>query len=57
MFLEINPEVYMYSTSELSVGKILTVHHHGIQKKFPLLPSSLIVISDEKPREILESLQ
>ena len=57
MFLELNPEVYMYSISELSVGKILTVHHHGIENKFPLLPSSLIVISDEKPREILESLQ
>ena len=24
----------MASISELSVGKILTVHHHGIQKKF-----------------------
>ena len=24
----------MYSISELSVGKILTVHHHGIEKKF-----------------------
>ena len=23
----------MYSTSELSVGKLLTVHHHGIEKK------------------------
>ena len=24
----------MYSISELSVGKILTVHHHGIEKNF-----------------------
>ena len=24
----------MYSISELSVGKMLTVHHHGIEKKF-----------------------
>ena len=24
----------MASISELSVGKILTVHHHGIEKKF-----------------------
>ena len=30
--LEPNSEVY--SISELSVGKILTVHHHGIEKKF-----------------------
>ena len=24
----------MASISELSVGKVLTVHHHGIEKKF-----------------------
>ena len=24
----------MYSISELSLGKILTVHDHGIEKKF-----------------------
>ena len=29
-----NPEVY--SISELSMGKVLTVRHHGIEKKFPL---------------------
>ena len=33
-FLGSNPEVY--SISELSVGKILTVHHHEIEEKFPL---------------------
>ena len=31
-FPEPNPEVH--SISELSVGKILTVHYHGIGKKF-----------------------
>ena len=33
-FLEPNLEVH--SISELSVGKILTVYHHGIEKIFPL---------------------
>ena len=31
-FLKPNPEVY--GISELSVGKILTVNDHGIEKKF-----------------------
>ena len=37
MFLEPNLPVFkkcMASISDLSVGKILTVHHHGIEKKF-----------------------
>ena len=29
----LNP-IQKCSISELSVGKILTVHHHGIEKKF-----------------------
>ena len=60
----------MASISELSVGKILTVYHHGIEKKFHYDGfeinserdiNSLLQIdyyfTDEKYREILESLQ
>ena len=37
MFLEPNLpiiQICMASISELSVGKILTVYHHGIEKKY-----------------------
>ena len=60
----------MVSISELSVGKILTVYHHGIEKKFHYdgfeinsesdVKSVLQIdyyFTDEKAREILESLQ
>ena len=55
--------------SELNVGKILTVHHHGIEKKFHQdgfeINSERDIkkvfqidqFADEKSREILESLQ
>ena len=60
----------MASISELSVGKILTVYHHGIEEKFHYdgfeinserdIKSVLEIdyyFTDEKSREILESLQ
>ena len=60
----------MASIFELSVGKILTLHHHGIEKKFhydgfqinsECAVKSVLQIdyyfTDEKAREILESLQ
>ena len=59
----------MTSTSELSLGKVLTVHHHGIENKFHYdgfqinserdMKSVLEIdyqFTDEKSREILESL-
>ena len=60
----------MISISELSVGKIFTVYHHGIEKKFHYdgfeihserdIKSVLQInfnFTDVKSREILESLQ
>ena len=60
----------MASISELGVGKILTVHHHGIQKKFHNDGFEInserdiksvfqidYLFTDEKCREILESLR
>ena len=60
----------MASISELSLGIILTVHHHGIEKKFHYdgfeinserdIKSVLQIdyyFTDKKYREILESLQ
>ena len=60
----------MASICELSVGKILTVYHHGIEKKFHYdgfeinserdIKSVLQIdyyFTDEKSREILGGLQ
>ena len=60
----------MASISELSVGKILTVHHHAIEKKFHYDGFEInserdfrsvfqidYWFTDEKSREILESWQ
>ena len=60
----------MASISELSVGKILTVHHHGIKQKFHYdgfeinserdVKSAFLIdyqFTDGKSREILESLK
>ena len=38
----------MYSISELTVGKILNVHHHGIEKKFHYDGSEINSESDIK---------
>ena len=55
MFLEPNLpiiQICMASISELSVGKILTVYHHGIEKKYHY--DSFEINSERDIKSVLE---